>query len=943
MNNQRRTQPSSAQFAAGQRWISSSEPELGLGTIISFANRRVEIAFITHHTERTFATETAPLQRIIFSPGNTIEDIDGNRHTVTSVVEDPESRLVTYHCGNVVLGEDELSDTLSFSTPEQRLMTGIADDISVFSLRREMLEHRRAIDASEIRGFAGGRIDLIPHQLFIAQQATQRSNVRILLADETGLGKTIEACLILHRMICTGQVSRVLILVPDALVHQWFVELLRRFNLHFRLLTDESFGDEEDTSSQFDDDPLWICSTTMARRHPFLPDQLSASSWDLLIIDEAHHITGKDPLFGLVEKLSVATPSVILLSATPEQFGRKGHFARLQLLDPHRYREMEDPASEAKRLHLIASCLEKQLKSHDGEPSPDTVIQLSDKLHRFLVERQALSDTQCTGSVPSELSIAHLIDLFGAGRAYFRNTRRTISGFPKRSAEMFRLTADRPNGIDPHSDWIAQFLGEHPRRKVLVITSTIESANAIRDALQKILAIDIAVFHESMTLLQRDRQAAWFAEDHGARVMICSESGSEGRNFQFCSDLVLLDIPWNPELLEQRIGRLDRIGQKHSIKIYLPVIAESTEEMLCRWYHEGVNVFEKNVPAAAVVFEEMEPRLRHLADTAYGTHIARTRTTSGATACEEDTLDKIIADTRQRVDELSRELYTHRDFLLEFASNHPRQAQHLIDMISNESLDSRAAKIMGKLFVHYGIKVEEAGSLRLALITEYCTDHSFPLPRSEHPIITYDRTTACTYDTIEFLTIDHPMVNGALDLFLSSPCGTTAFALWNDLTTTELLLESLIIVECIAPADVRLFRFFTATPVRTVVNHHLQLVTEKYPVSLLKPLLKNGPVGKLISQKQLIQVTFPKLLAASDGCIGECIAPMISQAKEKMHHAYADERDRLRQLRSQGALITDAEIECLDTEERDIDKYISDARVRRDALRLIWRGPVKGG
>ncbi|MBN1577220.1 MAG: DEAD/DEAH box helicase family protein [Chitinispirillaceae bacterium] len=916
-------------YSVGQRWISTSEPELGLGTITACADRRIEISFATHAEVRTYAFDSAPLQRIVFSPGNTVETADGHRFSVTAVDEDPQSRLMTYHCGMVSISENILSDAIAFSTPQQRLVAGIIDDITAFSLRSEMVRYRAEINSSAVRGFTGGRIDLIPHQLYIAHRATARSAVRALLADETGLGKTIEACLILHRLLLTGQVTRALILVPDALVHQWFVELLRRFNLTCRLLTEEAFADS-DTSSPFDEDPLWICSIATIRRHLFIANQLAGAQWDIVIVDEVHHIVFPDPLFLLLETLAAKSRSMVLLSATPEQFGREGHFTRLRLLDPLRYRETEPPEAERMRLQLIASCIEQRLRDAADEVTPDTPIDLTGELHRFLSERQSAANGQPAAAIPRTLTIGHLIDLFGAGRAYFRNTRRTISGFPKRVVSIVRLDSATAGDVDPHAEWLAKFLKQHPLRKVLAVTSTVEAATAIRDNVQKIIAVDAGLFHESMTLLQRDRQAAWFAEEHGARVLICSDSGSEGRNFQFCSGLVLLDLPWNPELLEQRIGRLDRIGQKHAITIHVPVIPGSPEEILCRWYHEGAGVFEKNVPAAATVFEEMRPRLERL------------RASGALSKVGSDSLERIIADTQKRTAELTAELFEQRDFLLESASNNPRRARALIDAIERQSSAGLVNGIMRKLFDHFGIKLEEAGSGRFALITEYCTDLAFPLPRSERPVITYDRTTACAHDTVEFLTIDHPMVTGALDLYLSSPHGTSSFALWDDANVTELLLESLYIVECIAPAELRVHRFFNAYPLRIVVNHHKRLVTDTYPASLLDAHLINGPVRRLVRQKKLIEVTFPAMLESSDSFADERIKPAINDARTAMHEAYAAVRNRLSILRSQGAPVSDGEIGHLATGEQELDRRLSAIRVRRDSLRLIRRGAVRG-
>src|SRR6185436_328024 len=117
------------------------------------------------------------------------------------------------------------------------------------------------------------------------------------------------------------------------------------------------------------------------------------------------------------------------------------------------------------------------------------------------------------------------------------------------------------------------------------------------------LILKMAVFHEGLALVKRDRNAAWFAEEDGARLLICSEIGSEGRNFQFAHHLVLFDLPLDPELLEQRLGRLDRIGQTSEIQVYVPFVPGSSQEVLARWYQEGLNAFEKNLQGGEELLE----------------------------------------------------------------------------------------------------------------------------------------------------------------------------------------------------------------------------------------------------------------------------------------------------------------------------------------------------
>ena len=155
------------------------------------------------------------------------------------------------------------------------------------------------------RGFIGARIDLIPHQLYIANEVGTRHAPRVLLADEVGLGKTIEACLIMHRQIVSGKISRALVLVPEPLVHQWFIELLRRFALQFSIFDEERCAAieggsedgevilEEETKKEvnpFLDDQLVLASIGLLANDPIRAKLATDAGWDMLIVDEAHHL-----------------------------------------------------------------------------------------------------------------------------------------------------------------------------------------------------------------------------------------------------------------------------------------------------------------------------------------------------------------------------------------------------------------------------------------------------------------------------------------------------------------------------------------------------------------------------------------------------------------------------------------------------------------------------
>ena len=188
---------------------------------------------------------------------------------------------------------------------------------------------------------------------------------------KSGLGKTIEACLILHRLILTGRAQRVLILVPESLVHQWFVELLRRFNLWFHIFDEERCDAIETANPEanpFLDDQLVLASIRLFTGKEKRVQQALAAGWDMLVVDEAHHLgwspEAVSPEYAVVEALGRQTPGLLLLTATPEQLGMASHFARLRLLDPDRFYDLNEFIQEAESYRDVARLAEKLLGNH---------------------------------------------------------------------------------------------------------------------------------------------------------------------------------------------------------------------------------------------------------------------------------------------------------------------------------------------------------------------------------------------------------------------------------------------------------------------------------------------------------------------------------------------------------------------------------------------------
>ena len=717
-------------FAVGQRWIVDTESELGLGTILEVEHRQITVVFLATGETRRYAKESAPLTRVSFASGDLATSHEGWQLNVESV-EVRDGRLLysgtrTDTSGAATLDERDLDNFLKFRTPRDRLFAGLLDGHRWFELRRDVFEHRDRIAHSPVRGLVGARAQILPHQVNVAVEALGRTAPRLLLADEVGLGKTIEAGLILQAKLVRREIERVLVVVPEPLVHQWLVEMLRRFSLRFTLLDEERYEALEESAPE--GNPFLAQQLVLASSDTLLAptgdaedmdrtigDAAVEAGFDLLVVDEAHHLEwapdAPSPAYALVERLAARTPSVLLLTATPEQLGAGGHFARLRLLDPDRYSDLEAFEREERGFSHVARIAGK-LADAEGLDGSDV-----DALETLLGEsfdagaRATLgSDAALAASELPERLVGALVDRHGTGRSLFRNTRRAIAGFPERRHFPHPLEDDSTDAL---VDWLVGFLAERRDEKVLLICARRETVETLAEGLRTV-GIDTARFHEGMSIVERDRAAAWFADpDDGCRLLLCSEIGSEGRNFQFLHALVTIELPLVPDLLEQRIGRLDRIGQTETVEIHVPAAPGSADARRARWYHEGLDAFETLSRTGAVVARELE------AD-----ELARTL---GPDDPGDGAMDALVERTRTLAAAADERLESGRDRLLELNSNRPERIQEHMDAFARDARDPTLQDFMLRVLDRFGVDVAEQTGWWLLKPSDNMQLERFPL------------------------------------------------------------------------------------------------------------------------------------------------------------------------------------------------------------------------
>ena len=913
-------------FAIGQRWISETENSLGLGMITALDFRSVTLHFPATDETRIYAVAQAPLTRIVLNKGEQLHHQAGWQGEVLDVQE--MNDLLFYLVKNaqgedVIVNEKELSPIISFSQAKDRLFSSQIDRSEHFALRYQTLLHQQAQFQSPLRGLRGNRAGLIPHQLHIAQEVGNRINPRVLLADEVGLGKTIEAGMILQNQLFAEKVQRVLIIVPETLQHQWLVEMLRRFNLHFSLFDEERCEDfAEQAINPFSTESLIICALDWLKAHPHRVQQAIEAEFDCLIVDEAHHLAWSEnapsAAYLLVEQLANAIPSVLLLTATPEQLGLESHFARLRLLDPERFYDYQAFLKEQENYQPVADAVQSLLS--EKPLSADEKNHISDLLNERDVEplfkALACHNDEEKQAARQEL-IQNLIDRHGTSRILFRNTRQGVKGFPHRVYHQVTIDATE---VDEKIHWLIDFLKSHRNEKILVICKTAQTAIQLEQILREKEAIRSAVFHERMSIIERDRAAAYFSDtENGAQVLLSSSIGSEGRNFQFACHLVLFDLPENPDLLEQCIGRLDRIGQTRDVQIYVPCLINSEQQDLARWYHEGLNAFEQTCPIGMALFEQYESLLKVRSES-------------------KENFEQLILQTQKQAKALRLTLEKGRDRLLELNSNGGEKAQRLAAEIAQTDNSPQLVNFALNLFDIIGVEQDDLGESSIVITpTGTMLVPDFPGLKEEGVTVTFDRQLALAREELEFLTWDHPMIRQGIDLIASGDIGKAAMALLvnKQLPAGTLLVELIYMIESQSPKGLQLNRFLPPTPVRLLLDSKGNDLARQVNFDTLQNKLK--PLGKDIANRmiKMARPNIEQLIKIGDHKITEIAQAQIREASKLADQTLTSELNRLIALKAVNKNIRQAEIDVLEKQRVLSLEELSNASWRLDSLRVI--------
>jgi superfamily II DNA or RNA helicase len=486
-----------------------------------------------------------------------------------------------------------------------------------FRLRAELGQLGLLQGFDELLCLAGLRgVEAHPYQIETVRKVLKQFRGRVLLADEVGLGKTIEAGMVMREYMLRGMAERMLVLVPAALVGQWREEMSSKFGIECATSHDALLRQD---AAAFWAQPRVIASISAARRKDHA-ETLAGLSYDLVVVDEAHHLC--DPAsagYRLVDRLQKRF--LLLLSATPVQNGLLELYHLLTLLQPGIFKtpkefraaymvsgKPREPANADRLRDLMRSVMVRNTRALAG-------LRLPRRHAATLRAQPGEAESSCyrdmttlardlAGEQRHRLSLQHLLGAAGSSPAAAAAALGRFVGRHDPDARWSGLLERyRAIAAGAKEASLLALLERNPDEKKMIFAHHRDSLVHLAELLDH-RGMAFATFDGTMTGPEKDAAVAAFRD--AVPVLLCSESGGEGRNLQFCNTLINFDIPWNPMAIEQRIGRIDRIGQAREVFVFNLATSGTIEDEMLRILDDKINMFELVVGEIGAILGEID-------------------------------------------------------------------------------------------------------------------------------------------------------------------------------------------------------------------------------------------------------------------------------------------------------------------------------------------------
>jgi superfamily II DNA or RNA helicase len=454
------------------------------------------------------------------------------------------------------------------------------------------------------------------YQIETVRKVLKQYRGRVLLADEVGLGKTVEAGMVLKEYLLRGMAGRVLILVPAPLVGQWRDEMASKFGIDCATSHDALLRSDP---TAFWEQPRVIASIALARRREHA-ELLTQRAYDVVVVDEAHHLRDQaSASYRLVNTLQKRF--LLLLSATPVQNSLIELYNLLTLLQPGIFRTQKEfrtaymtpgkprvPANQERLRSLMRGVMVRNTRALTALRLPrrhaTTIRAAPDAAEAACYQELAALARTAAASGQARLAVQHLLSAAGsspaaAAAAIARFTER----HPDSPSWSNLLTRYRAIAAGAKQEALLTLLAQNPAEKKMVFVHHRDSMTHLANLLRR-RGLAPLLFEGGMSGPEKDAAVASFRD--ASSLLLCSESGGEGRNLQFCNTMVNFDIPWNPMAIEQRIGRIDRIGQTREVFVFNLVTSGTIEEAMLQILDDKINMFELVVGEVGAILGEID-------------------------------------------------------------------------------------------------------------------------------------------------------------------------------------------------------------------------------------------------------------------------------------------------------------------------------------------------
>lgn len=672
-------------LAVGMKIVHRAQPSWGIGEVLRVreGGRFLEVRFAGRQGPSFLVSAKDPaLLRYTYRPGEEIGLLDGSRARIVRVIEDDTSSLLRYEIeGNKKeISELEIVPLPPIGGALGMLSAGMGTRPQLHALRRNALRLDMERRADALGALFGSRVMPKPHQLAVVQRVLSAPSPRFVLADEVGLGKTIEAGMIYAAMAQTGMARRVLVIAPSHLTVQWLAELYNKFHSLFTYLDEDRLRREAALHPR----PAWwrydkvVTSLELLAKNKAHRDAVGdpTAGWDLVIVDEAHHLVD-EAAFDAAAAAADNSHGLLLLTATPLQLDPNEYYLLLSLVDPVIPETYEEFERRLERQGDLSDKLRKLLSAKTPRSAGASARAIAKMIPQddFLAEQAEAIAQGEEGA--KEAFIRHMAEAYSLSSRLIRNRRAVVGGLAPRRlvrhdvqptaeemefrerfwqalasreievegedlAQLLKRIDSSPRaaakaiealghvalarracaleGTSTHAksraflDLLGRIRKQEPGAKVLVFTESRATLEYLRELLGR-HGWDSCVYDESLAQVERDRQVARFRDPEGPAVLLSTEVGGEGRNFQFCHHLVNFDLSWSPAAIEQRIGRLDRIGQLHEVQVHCFREEGTLAARVFDLMAQAVRVFEETVGGLDPVLEQVEADVAKLAAT----------------------------------------------------------------------------------------------------------------------------------------------------------------------------------------------------------------------------------------------------------------------------------------------------------------------------------------